>query len=169
MSHTEITIAGETHRVIQPYEEGHVLSVAEAQALNQTYAENIRNNMAPKLKAHKDAGTYDADLFQSEVDAYTETYVFGFRPSRTGDPVMREALAIAKEKVLTAIANAGRKKTDYTSEAITAKAHETVAKYPAILAEAKERVARSKSLGEVDLEALPEAEAPVSKRGKKAA
>ena len=51
MTTKEITIAGQTFAVLQPYAEGHTITEAEAKALNQVRAENVRNNMAGKVKA----------------------------------------------------------------------------------------------------------------------
>jgi hypothetical protein len=50
MSMEQITIAGQSFNVPIRYEEGHELTSGEASALNQTYHENIRNNLAKKAK-----------------------------------------------------------------------------------------------------------------------
>jgi hypothetical protein len=152
MSTTQITIAGKVHTVPQPYEEGHVISAAEAAALNQTYAENLRNNLAPKVKAHIDAGTYDEVTFQNHVDEYAADYVFGFRPGRTADPVAREAMAIAKDKVKDAVRRAGYRLADVSSESITEKAQALLHKYPEIIELAKQRVAAAQELADIDLD-----------------
>lgn len=162
---TQITIAGKVHTVPQPYTEGHVISAAEAAALNQTYAENLRNNLAPRLKAHLESGTYDFATFQGHVDAYASEYTFGFRPTRVGDPVLKEALSIAKEKVKEAIRRAGYKLSDVPAEQITEKAHAVLAKYPEITELAKQRVESAQSLADIDLSL---GDAP-EKKAKKAA
>jgi hypothetical protein len=103
-----IMIAGETFNVPQPYTAGHVLTSNEASSLNQTYAENVRNNMASKVKALKEAGTFSADVFQGTVDDYTSEYEFGQRTGggRSGDPVTTEAMAITRDLVRQAISKA---------------------------------------------------------------
>lgn len=103
-----IMIAGENFNVPQPYAAGHVLSANEASSLNQTYAENVRNNMASKVKALKEAGTFAQDVFQGTVDDYCDSYEFGQRTGggRTGDPVMAEALSITRDLVRQAISKA---------------------------------------------------------------
>src|SRR6266446_4903096 len=65
----QITIAAQTFNVPLRYEEGHELSAGEASALNQTYHENIRNNLAKKAK--------EGTLTQADVDAYASEYQFG--------------------------------------------------------------------------------------------
>lgn len=107
---TSIMIAGENFNVPQPYTAGHVLSANEASSLNQTYAENVRNNMASKVKAHKEAGTFALDVFQGTVDDYCEGYEFGQRTGggRSGDPVMTEAMAITRDLVRQAISKANQ-------------------------------------------------------------
>lgn len=107
---TSIMIAGENFNVPQPYTAGHVLTANEASSLNQTYAENVRNNMASKVKALKEAGTFAADVFQGTVDDYTADYEFGQRTGggRSGDPVMTEAMAITRDLVRQAISKANQ-------------------------------------------------------------
>jgi len=89
----EITIQGAVYRVPNRYAEGAVLTAGEANALNQTLAENIRNNFAASIKKLRGEG--DAELtegqiasIQSEIDAYASTYEFGIRQAREPlDPV----------------------------------------------------------------------------------
>ena len=60
-----INIYDEEFTVSTPYAEGHVITAAEAKALNQVRAENIANNFRAKIKAAKEDGTLDkvrADL-----------------------------------------------------------------------------------------------------------
>ena len=45
-----ITIQGESFSVDMPYSEGHVCTSTQAGALNQTRAENLRNNFASSVK-----------------------------------------------------------------------------------------------------------------------
>jgi hypothetical protein len=107
---TSIMIAGDNYNVPQPYTAGHVLTANEASSLNQTYAENVRNNMAGKAKALKEAGTWSQDVFQGQVDDYTADYEFGQRTGggRSGDPVMTEAMSITRDLVRQAISKANQ-------------------------------------------------------------
>jgi hypothetical protein len=105
----EITIQGVAFTVTQPYAEGHVVTEAEAKALNQTRSENIRNNMA---KAVKDAKAEHGDTLPEDVltslgqavSEYDKAYVFtlasvgGGRKSR--DPVEVEAGKIARAAIM---------------------------------------------------------------------
>lgn len=114
----DVTIQGVILSVAAPYAEGHPLSQIEASVLNQTFAENIRNNYASAVKEAlekaKAAGT-EANLaeLQSALDEYMAEYEFGVRGTRTArvsaDPVEREAIKLARERVKQALAKAGFK------------------------------------------------------------
>jgi len=108
-----VTISGYQVAVPQPYDAGHELRENEAQALNQVLAENLRNNLASKLKTAAEEGA-DQNALQEIVDNYAQEYDFGTRPGGSGspktkDPVEKEALSIARERVRTALKNKGFK------------------------------------------------------------
>lgn len=148
MSTEQITIAGTTFTVPLRYEEGHELTAGEASALNQTYHENIRNNLAGKIKKGE---TVD----QAAVDAYAANYAFGVRTAGTGgvtrDPVMSEALRIAKKQVGDLLRKNGKKVSDYEASAITTAAKNLIDKEPSIMDLAKQRVSEQQSLAGADL------------------
>lgn len=159
-----ITIAGKTFTVPQPYEAGDTLKANEASALNQTYAENLRNNFASKVKAAeeaaKTAGTeLDLETLQSELDTYADEYEFGVRTGggRTGDPVMAEAMDIMREKVRKAIKKAGGNLKDHKPADISARAKAEFSKNSpaavAVLKLAQERVAAASAVADVELDA----------------
>jgi|SRR5215831_4439990 len=97
----ELTIAGEVFKVAPRYTEGHVLTENEASALNQTFFENIRNNMASKVKESKEKGDFDIDVMQDDVTKYSEEYEFGARrgPGTPKDPIRALALRFATTAV----------------------------------------------------------------------
>src|SRR4029077_16952210 len=64
-----ITIAGTRFTVPVRYAEGHVLTAGEANALNQTYLENCRNNLSGRAK--------DGTLTQEIVDQYAACVGWG--------------------------------------------------------------------------------------------
>src|ERR1019366_7774418 len=100
----QITISGHPFNVPVRYEEGNELTAGEASALNQTYHENIRNNLAKKAK--------EGVLTQVEVDAYAESYQFGVRTAGVGvtrDPVMAEAMRIAKKQIAELLKKSGKR------------------------------------------------------------
>lgn len=112
-----ITIQGVIFAVSQPYAEGHAITEAEAHALNQVRAENIRNNMASKVKAAKAELEEGAELSEATlselaatVAAYDADYVFNMASAGGGatpkDPIQAEAVKMAK----AAIAGLLRKK-----------------------------------------------------------
>ncbi len=104
MTTKEITIAGQMFPVLQPYVAGHVITEAEAKALNQVRAENVRNNMAAKVKAAIEGtakeGEPTAATIAAAVAEYDAAYVFTLASVGGGrkstDPVEVEALRIAR-------------------------------------------------------------------------
>ena len=175
-----LTIAGETFEIAAPYSEGHTLNAAEASVLNQTYAENIRNNAAGRIKAAKEQAEANGTTFSLDtpvggegenatktlrqlITEYAESYEFGVRVARASepvDPVEREARAIAREAINTLLKDQGVKRKD-VDEAAYDEAVSTHAKDPDIVKEAKRRVeARSKiGLGTLNLKAKAPAQA----------
>ncbi len=144
-----ITIAGAPYQVPVRYEEGHELTAGEASALNQTFHENIRNNLAKKAK--------EGSLTQAEVDAYSGTYQFGVRTGggfAPRDPVMSEALRIAKDQIKAALKKKGRKVSDVEASAINEAAKKLVGQNPQILELAKQRVAEQQAAATEDLSSL---------------
>lgn len=111
-----------------PYAEGHVLLANEAEVLNQTLVENLRNNFASRIRARQDEGekagsVYAPDLteLQDEFDEYAASYEFGVRRAgggsvRTSDPVEREARKMAEKRVKAAIQQKGHMIKDVPKE-----------------------------------------------------
>jgi len=101
-------IAGETFEINTPYVAGHTLTEVEANVLNQTRVENVRNNTAKAIKEAKESGD-PAKLAEARaaVLAYDLEYIFSAGGSRGEgatvklDPIEREARKIAKA-ILTA-------------------------------------------------------------------
>lgn len=96
------TIAGETFKVPMPFVAGHTITDGEADSLNQTLAENVRNNLAKKVKEAKDGGSFDAEEFQLSLDEYVNDYEFGVRTGgggRSADPLRSEFYDLARAKV----------------------------------------------------------------------
>lgn len=154
------TIAGETFKIPLPYTAGMVLSSNEASALNQTWAENARNNFAKKVTEAKTAGSYDQSVMQGALDDYLDAYEFGVRTGgggRTGDPVMAEAMNIARDLVRKALVKAGHKLADVSAKQITDLARAAIdsGKNPQILVTAKERVDAAKEIQGIEIGDLP--------------
>lgn len=112
-----LTIGDATFTCPAVFAAGHVLTEGEAQTLNQTLRENVRNNLAHKTKPGKakDGTETPAEgLTQDEVDAYVAEYEMGLRRGGGGgearlSPVERKARQIAREKVLEALKKKGLK------------------------------------------------------------
>lgn len=176
MTMKEITIAGQTFSVLQPYAAGHTVTEAEAKALNQVRAENVRNNMAAKVKAAMDGTAKDGEPTSANiadaVAAYDAAYVFNLASvgggRKTTDPTEKEALSIARgifadwaaSKKLTVKAV----KEKIGEEAYEAKIAE-IAEREEVVKEAKRRVkarqsAAETSMGDLDLGELATAPVP---------
>lgn len=158
----DITCAGLTLQAPAPYAEGHTLTSNEAAVLNQTLAENLRNNFATKVKKAKDAleegQELDVDALNMEFAEYVESYEFGVRRSggtrAPADPVEREALNIAKAQVRAALKKKGIKASDMEAAQITELATGVLDKYPQIREQAQQIVNARSAIGadELDLD-----------------
>jgi hypothetical protein len=114
-----ITIQKRHWTILAPYAEGHVCTAIEAAVLNQTRAENVRNNWATQMKmaAEKEGRV----LEQEDLDAYDQAYVFGLRKTRTSSgPVLsavdKEEWKLAKQKVMDTLKAKGYKTGKLTDE-----------------------------------------------------
>lgn len=175
----EITIAGHSFPVSQPYAAGHVITEAEAKALNQVRAENVRNNTASKVKAAMEGTQKDGeptkDNIAEFVAKYDAEYVFtlasvggGRKPT---DPVEVEALKMARA-IFSDWATSKKLTVKAVREKIGEEAYEAkiaeIAEREEVVKEAKRRVAsRQKAaesamgdldLGDLDTASVPEEE-----------
>jgi hypothetical protein len=142
--HQEIKIQGFTFTVPAPYAEGHVISEAEAYALNQTYAENLRNNFAKSVKDAQEAGgEVDTATLQEQLTEYAAGYTFQMRRSRGTtivDPVMREAEKIARQMVIEGLQKRSIKLKDLQDGVLEGFIAKLLDKNPEIKEEAQRRV-----------------------------
>ena len=169
-----ITIQKADWVVPAPFIAGHAINAAEAQTLNQVLGENIRNNVASRIKASMEAAakatpprafSLDTEMvadtregaaegstvtLRQSLQHYADTYAFGIRtarkPSEPADPVEREAFRIARETVNTALAERGQKVKDLPE----GKYDEAVALYAKsdkVVKEAKRRVSEKEKIG----------------------
>lgn len=171
----KITIQGLEFEADAPYKEGDVLNANEADAINQTFLENLRNNFASHVKAARtavaetngfftvgegDKKVYDLDKVTNEMldlDAlqtsfieYADKYEFGAR--RAGgtrvpaDPVEREATRIAKEKVKELLRAKDIKISDVPKEQMDKLVAQALEQIPAIREQARLTVEANKSI-----------------------
>lgn len=153
-----ITIQGLTLNAVSPYKEGHTLNANEAAVLNQTLAENLRNNFAGAVAtavkaAGGEHGKVDVTALQKDFDIYIKSYEFGVRKGGgfSGDPVAREARSIAKETAKQVLKSKGHKLADVTAETMDALIEKILAKKPEILQLAQKRVAERQAISGLDL------------------
>lgn len=119
-STTEVIINGIVFLTPAPYAKGHQCDEIEASVLNQTLAENLRNNFSKAVKKAKEKAG-DRELTEPEVAAlqqtfadYCKSYKFALRtgPKIPVDPIGKEALKIATSLVKEALAKKGQKPSD---------------------------------------------------------
>jgi ribosomal protein L16 Arg81 hydroxylase len=142
-----ITISGKQFNVAPRYAAGHTLTENEAQALNQTMFENLRNNFATKAKE---------GASQEDFDTYAASYQFGVRTGGGSrqDPVRAEAMSLARDQVKAVIKAAGKNLSDYKAAAITTAAEKLLdsPKGAEILELAKKRVAEAQNAGAAEID-----------------
>jgi hypothetical protein len=151
----QITIAGQVFNVPLRYKEGDEINANEAGALNQTYHENLRNNFAKKVEEGLKNGQ-TVETLQEQLDAYANEYQFGVRTGggAVRDPVMSEAMAIAKTKIKEHVKKKGKMLRNITAAAMTEAAKKLIERSPEIMQLARERVAATQAAAAEDLEAL---------------
>lgn len=114
-----LTIQGKSFTVPLLYVAGPCeLSEGEAAALNQTYAENIRNNFAALMKRAAESDP-PKELTQEDLDAYAEEYEFGKRSGGSRgprDPVGSEEKRLALAALKVMVEKKGKKWADLAKE-----------------------------------------------------
>lgn len=150
----EITVGGLSVSVSSPYAEGHVLTAAEAKALNAVRAENIGNNVRKLITSLKDAATGDwSETARAEISSklaeYDASYEFslggGGGTPRVVDPLAKEAQAIARGVLLGKLKEANIARKDYGEEKFASKLAEIAALDAVQTAAKKALAARAKS------------------------
>lgn len=114
----EATINGVKVEIDAPYEAGRTIDADEARTLNQTRRENIRNNMAAKVKELLGETPVESlsqevkDAIQAEITKYASTYTFasarGTGVARETDPFAKACRAIARQQLIAKLKEAGR-------------------------------------------------------------
>lgn len=141
-----VTIQGSQFTIPAPFMAGHVVNDNQAAALNQLFAENIRNNFASKMKSAKEKG--EPIPGQTELDRYAASYEFGVRatPAAKLSPVEREARAIAAAEVDRLLKAQSIAKKSLPEGKYDELIDRLLAKYPAIMEQAEKIVAARTSV-----------------------
>jgi len=135
--------------VAQPYKEGYVLTAAEAEKLNQVFADSIRTSLMSKLKKLKklDNDSVDHAEVEHQFQQFANNYAFSIRtPKNVADPVAKEAHKIAKEQVFASIRKKGGNPTDYSAEQIAEYVTKVLQHKPEIMEEAARRIDSSRKI-----------------------
>lgn len=142
-----IVIQGITFQVPKRYTEGHVMSAAEASTLNQTLAENLRNNFARKVKTVKGEGDVTIDeathtMLQQELNAYAQSYTFysGSRSPRLVDPLEKEVRLEGEKVILQALNARGLSRSKVTPESFKSLVDNVISVDPSIRERARANV-----------------------------
>lgn len=137
MNTQAITIQGTQFSIPMPFAQGHVLNEGEAAAMNQLFAENIRNNFAGKIKVAEEKK--EARPGQAELDAYCAEYKFGARgPGGPKlDPIEAEARRLAETAINEALKKKGIKLKDVPDEQMDGWIKEAVETQPQFRTTAK--------------------------------
>lgn len=102
--YTVMKIAKNRYRIKAPYSEGHVLTVAEANALNRYFAECIANSARALLiaKEKKNEPLLSETEMQAYLDKQAEAYKFGRGNARISatDPVEREFHTLIRDNLI---------------------------------------------------------------------
>lgn len=159
------------------YREGDTINKPEANTLNQTLVENLRNNFTPriaaKLEAIAKAEGAERDLTEAEKEelkavfqTYESEYTFqGKRGSRTPvDPVRREAVKMARETITAALRAKEISPKDLKEGQMDELIEGYLKAHAEVLAEARVRVDKAKeaasdALSGVDLGSITKAPA----------
>lgn len=162
----QITIQDWLATIPAPFDEGHTLTGNQASAMNQLYAENVRNNFAKKVKdareEAKKAGTeVDFNALQAALDTYAASYEFGTRKGGGGgdaslpkEPILRAAHIIARNLIRDKAKQKGKK---LSAEQVASLVPKLLEKNPGIMDEARRQVEAQNSITIEELE-LPEEE-----------
>lgn len=120
----EVTIAGLVFSVSTPYVAGHQITEAEAKALNQVRIENIRNNLAARIKEAKEKHGDNEKALRKETEPmvaeYDSSYEFTLASvgggGRKMDPIEKEARRIARELISLKLKEKGVTQKAYLEE-----------------------------------------------------
>jgi hypothetical protein len=151
----KIKAQGHIVSVPEPFAEGHSVSVAEANVLNQVFAENLRNNIATKIKAAAEAGEPLSDEQVQELfTEYATQYEFGIRSvAEPVDPVEKEARSLARTAVNAALRKQNIKVSDLEDGKHDELIDAALDKHPHFREEAERRVAATQeSAADIDLD-----------------
>lgn len=137
MNTQTITIQGRQFTIPAPYASGHVLNESEAAAVNQLFAENVRNNFAGKIKQAEEKK--EAVPGQDELDKYCQEYKFGARGAAGPklDPVEAEARRLASAAITEALKKKGIKLKDVPDDQLQGWIKEAVEQQPQFRTTAK--------------------------------
>lgn len=153
-----------------PFKAGDILSDTQAKALNQTRAENLRNNFAKTVAEAKEKAGADGlpdtelDELKDKFEEYASKYEFaGSRQSRAPvDPVLRTAERLARNLIAAAAKGAKIEIKSQPEGWLEAKVKELLGKRPDIMEEAKQQVERSRALAALAIDIGPAEAAPVA-------
>lgn len=141
-----IKIAGMIFPIPKPYAAGHTLDELEAKALNQLFAENVRNNCSKMVKDAAPAdgqalSVEETSALRTKLMAYAESYHFSARaPKEPQDPAVALARKLAAEEYRAALRAKGRDPKEISKEDFEKNISWIVENRPRFLEEAQRRL-----------------------------
>lgn len=169
-------IGGISFSIAAPYNEGDTITEGEADSLNQTLRENVRNNLASEIaeeqeKAKAEGREVNMSALQARVDGYVKDYEFGVRKGgggRISDPVEAKAMELAREKVRERIkARPDLKLATFSAKDISGYAKQLLDKNPGLREQAKMLVEQERQVANSILDDVS-ISAPVAGNGQAA-
>lgn len=144
----DITIQGLIFPLDVKYAEGHVLTAAEANALNSARNDSIRNNMAPRIKTAQESGLTPEQI-REMYDTYVASFAFTSRPAKRqpADKVKQKAYELAERRIRALLAQKTELKPwdQYTEDQQEILIIKLLEKHPEINEEAKRQVETMKA------------------------
>ena len=151
----QMTVAGIVFDIPALYVPGYMLSESEAEAFEQVRKDRLRNNLKPKVEKRLAAGEA-AEEIQDDLRGYIENYRLGTRngmgPVR--DPVMVEALHMAKQDLIKELMKKGKKVKDVNGIRLMKASRKAVALAPEYLKRAQRRLEETSVLASTDLKSV---------------
>jgi hypothetical protein len=150
----KLTINGKPWDVPEPFQVGQPTDEAQAKVLNQTFAENVGNNLRKKVTDLMEAGKSEQEI-QAVVTEYANSYNFSMGGGRAPvDPFEKMARTVARQAIKEQLESEGRKLKDIPKEDLEAEIERIATTHEGVQAEARKRVKAAQKKVQLNLGGL---------------